>query len=135
MNVLVDADALVAIAKVDDSNHQKASKLAQRIEKASLFISPFTIPEAVSVISHKVSQEAACLFLKEVRKKKITTLPLTEEIIEETDRIFINQKKKGTSWPDCLNMAIAGKYTIDFIFSFDKVYERNGYKTLISFLF
>lgn len=49
MQILVDADALVALAKKDDSNHQKALKIAQELKSAVLFASCFTIPEATTV--------------------------------------------------------------------------------------
>lgn len=127
MKVLIDADCLVALAKKDDSNHAKALSIAKKLEKSTLYISPFSIPEAATVISHQVSQKAAVAFLTEARKRKLYQLPLTYEIEKETDGIFISQKTKGISWPDCLNMAFFRKYSFDSIFSFDKIYSKNGY--------
>ncbi len=126
MNLLIDADALVALSKIDDSNHARALKIAKKIKSASLFASPLAIPEAASVISHRVSQKMASAFLKEAKKKKITVIPLSSELEKLADEIFIAQNKKGTSWPDCLNLAIAQKYGIETIFSFDKIYPRNN---------
>lgn len=126
MNLLIDADALVALSKRDDSNHTKALKIAKKIKSASLFASPLAIPEAASVISHRVSQKMASSFLKEARKKKITIIPLTSELEKLADEIFMSQNQKGTSWPDCLNLAIAKKYGLEAIFSFDKIYPKNN---------
>lgn len=130
MNILIDADALVALVKEDDANHRKAVKIAQKIKKDSLFISPLTIPEAASVISHRVSQPAAKVFLKEARKRKLAVISLNAELEEKADEVFLDQKTKGTSWPDCLNIAIAKKYAIEAIFSFDKVYSKSGLRVL-----
>lgn len=126
MNILIDADALVALSKIDDSNHAKAIRITKKIKSASLFASPLAIPEAASVISHRVSQKMASVFLKEAREKKITIIPLNSKLEKLADEIFIAQNKKGTSWPDCLNLAIARKYGIQAIFSFDKIYPKNN---------
>lgn len=130
MNILVDADALVALAKEDDANHKKAVEIARRIKEANLFLSPLTIPEAVSVLSHRVSQPAAVAFLREALQRRFSAFSLTEELEAGTDKIFVAQKARGTSWADCLNIALARQYSVDAIFSFDKVYARNGLKVL-----
>ncbi len=130
MNVLIDADALVALAKSDDSNHTKASAIAKTIQNVPIFLSPFTIPEATTVLSHRISQVAAAKFLRETRKQTYTVFPLTEELTGLADELFLSQTTKGTSWPDCLNMAIAKSYSIDAIFSFDHVYAINGFRVL-----
>jgi predicted nucleic acid-binding protein len=124
MKILVDADALVALAKIDDANHKKAFQIAQKIKNASLYITPFTIPEVVTVLSYTTSQKAAILFLKEVRKKKIIELSINKEIIFLTDELFFQQSKKGTSWIDCLNVVMVKFYHLDKIFSFDKFYQK-----------
>jgi predicted nucleic acid-binding protein len=124
MKILVDADALVALAKIDDTNHKKAFQIAQKIKNASLYITPFTIPEAVTVLSYTTSQKAAILFLKEARKKKIIELSINQEIIFLTDELFFQQSKKGTSWIDCLNVVMVKFYHLDKIFSFDKFYKK-----------
>ena len=51
MKILVDADFLVALAKEDDSNHEKAILKARDLKEAAIFITPFTIPESVTVVS------------------------------------------------------------------------------------
>lgn len=124
MKILVDADALVALAKEDDSNHKKAVKIARRLRKQTLFITPLTIPEAATVLSYRVSQKAAQRFLKEARQRKLIELPLTTQISLLADEIFLKQKKKGTSWIDCLNVAMSQIHNLDRIFSFDLFYRK-----------
>ncbi|OGD61957.1 hypothetical protein A2160_01180 [Candidatus Beckwithbacteria bacterium RBG_13_42_9] len=124
VKVLLDADALIALAKPDDSNHQKAIGLASSIKQARIYTTPFTIPEATTVISYKLSQTAAKKFLIENRKKKFIELKLTPSIVQKADEVFIKQRAKGTSWIDCLNVAIAQAYRLDKIFSFDHFYQK-----------
>lgn len=126
MKILIDADALVALAKEDDSNHKKAVKIAQRLKKETLYVTALTIPEAATVLSYRVSQEAAQKFLKEARQKKLIELPLTTQASVLADEIFLKQTKKGTSWIDCLNVAIAKIHNLAGIFSFDRFYQKFG---------
>ena len=124
MRILVDADALVALAKKDDTNYQRAVKITSLLKKAALYVTPFTIPEATTVLSYRVSQIAAKQFLKEARKRKLIELKITSQISHLADEIFLKQRKKGTSWIDCLNAAMIKNYNLQGIFSFDKFYKR-----------
>lgn len=124
--ILIDSDALVAIAKEDDSNHKKALKIAQNLKNDTLYITPFTIPEAATVISHKVSHAEAKRFLIEARARNLNEMLLNFEAVKLTDEIFLSQKTKGTSWVDCFNAAVVKSLDLDGIFSFDKFYKRLG---------
>jgi len=130
MRILADADFLVALAKEDDINHPKAlSKIAQ-LQDAIIFITPFTIPETVTVLSYKVSQSAAKTFLTHMREKNLVELPVDKTALEEADRIFMLRKEKGISWIDCLNAALVKSYQLDGILSFDKFYKKVGISQL-----
>lgn len=124
--ILIDADALVALAKEDDFNHKRALKIAKLLEKDALFVTPLTIPEATTVISYRLSQKSAKLFLIEARKKNLMEFPLTLEAQKLADEIFLAQKRKGTSWIDCLNVAMVRIHSLEGIFSFDKFYPQQG---------
>jgi predicted nucleic acid-binding protein len=125
MKILVDTDFLIALIKIDDKNHLKAIDKVQKIKEAKVFITPFTIPETVTVLFYKVSHTAGKSFLK-VARNKLPELPLNEEIIASADKIFLSQNKKGTSWIDCLNVALIKYYKLDGILSFDKFYLKLG---------
>lgn len=130
MKVLVDADFLVALAKEDDFNHREAILKTRVLKEAVIFITPFTISEAVTVLSYKVSQAAAAKFLKSARAENFIELPLNQELAREADKLFFLQKKKGTSWIDCFNAAAAKLYEVDVIASFDKFYKRLGIRLI-----
>lgn len=132
--VLVDADALVALVKTDDTNHKKALSLSEALQKKGCvwYVSPFTIGEVVTVISHKINQDTAKKVLKELRKQNLNELALKNEHVYLVDDWFNKQNKKGTSYFDCYNMALLERYKnqLDAIFSFDTVYKTNGFKLL-----
>ena len=130
MRVLVDADFLIALAKEDDSNHNNALVKSEELKSAVVFITQFTIPEAVTVLSYKVSQSASKKFLEYLRGKDFTELPLDHMICNEADKIFYSRREKGISWIDCLNVAMAKTHQLDGILSFDKFYKKAGIKNI-----
>lgn len=131
-DILVDADALVALSKTNDSNHKKAVKLSNKLQKLGVthYLSPFTTGEASTVLSYKVSHQAAVKFLKEMRKIDLPVLTLPEKYKKLADKWFFKQKRKGVSYFDCYNMALMERYAkqISTIFSFDSIYKKNGFK-------
>lgn len=132
--ILVDADALVALIKTDDANHKKALSLSEVLQKKGCvwYVSPFTIGEVVTVISHKINQAVAKRVLKELRKQNLNELTLKDEYANLADDWFAKQNKKGTSYFDCYNMALLERYKnqLDAIFSFDTAYRTNGFKLI-----
>jgi|GEM_PF-1136749 len=132
-DILVDADALVALAKKDDTNHEKALRVVDLLQEEGrlYYVSPFTVPEAATVLSYKVSHQAAKDFLKEVRKLDLQVWELPKQHQELADQWFNKQQAKGTSYFDCYNMALMERYAkqIAMIFTFDAVYRKNGFPT------
>jgi len=68
---------------------RKPSTLRGALRDAAVFITPFTIPEAVTVLSYKVSQKAAKEFLESVRERSFIELPLDTAVAKEADNIFL----------------------------------------------
>ena len=126
MKFLADADFLVALAKSDDANHERATQKAETTKGADIFITPFTIPETVTVVSYKASQTAAKKLLKELRSKNFIEISLDEDIMRFADELFATQGAKGTSWIDCLNVVVVKNYKLDGILSFDAFYKKQG---------
>lgn len=139
VDILLDADALIALAKQDDSNHQRAVKINDELQKrgVSYMLSPFTVAEAATVLSYKVSHQAAKKFLKQIRSIDIPVFDLKEQQIKLADLWFNKQSKKGVSYFDCFNMALLERYKkqIEAIFSFDSIYKKNGFKIAEELIF
>ncbi len=133
LDILVDADALVALVKSNEQNHKRALSISEALQKkgCTWYISPFTIGEVATVISHKINQATAKKVLKELRKQNLNLLTLKDELTHLADDWFKKQNKKGTSYFDCYNMALLERYKkqLNAIFSFDSVYKINSFKT------
>jgi predicted nucleic acid-binding protein len=130
MKILVDADALIAIMKHDDSNHTVALDHLERLSKLEVIFltTNYVISEVITVLSQRVTHATAIQFIKIIRS---TDSPFTIHWIDETveDKaiaIFAEQTSKNVSLVDCTNMALMQLENIDQIFSFDAVYRKNG---------
>lgn len=128
LKLLVDTDFLFGLSIITDAHHQKALATSEQHKKATFYLSPFTVPEAATVISHKVSQAAAVQFLGTMRAANFVSLSFDIESTREVDILFQQQKKKGTSWPDCLNAVLVRTHKLDGILAFDRFYDRVGVK-------
>lgn len=129
--VFVDADAFVALAREDDTNHSHALRILQFLSRQSvgLITSNYVFAEAVTVISQRVGHQAALSFIEEVRSPESTIFIdwIYQEIESRAMQIFAKQTSKNVSFVDCTNMAILERGEIDHIFSFDAAYRKNGY--------
>lgn len=132
--ILVDSDAFVALAKEDDTNHLKAVKqLENLIDKQANFItSNYVFLETVTVISIRISHTSAIDFIKRIKSTQnpFSIKRIDEELEEKAIEIFKSQTSKNTSFVDCTNIALCRELKMDAIFSFDKVYGKNGLPTV-----
>lgn len=131
LDVLIDADAFVALIKKNDSNHQRAEKISDFLTKkdSSLYTTNFVFSEIITVLSQRIDHQTAINFINDFKNsKEVNLIRVDEEIEEAAIKIFKNQTSKNVSFGDCLNMAVLKRYKWDTIFSFDKVYKKNGFK-------
>lgn len=128
--IFVDSDAFVALAKEDDSNHQNAINLLQKLiqEPIAFFTSNYVFSECITIISMKISHEEAVKFIDNMksRESKFIIERIDDKIEDMAVSIFKEQQSKNTSFVDCTNMALIKKIGADAIFSFDGVYKQNG---------
>ena len=131
VTIFVDADAFVALARADDANHEHALFVLRQLSQqpVKLFTSNYVFAESVTVISQRVSHDAALSYINEIKspQSSVTVHWITEALEEQALRIFAEQTSKNVSLVDCTNMVLVAHYKIDYIFSFDSVYQRSGY--------
>jgi uncharacterized protein len=132
--VFVDADAFVAIAREDDTNHERALSLLSALSAKSLqFVtSNYVFSESVTVISQRVNHQAATAFINQIKapESPFQVYYVDEAIEDMAVVIFRGQTSKNVSFVDCTNMALVERHEIDYIFSFDKVYRHNRLRTI-----
>lgn len=136
--VFIDADAFVALAKEDDTNHVKAAKLLQKLinEPVTFLTSNYVFLETVTVISLRVGHEQALKFIKQIKSPGSEFLVewIDSTIEEQAIEVFEKQTSKNVSFVDCTNIALIRLRGIDAIFSFDEIYKKNKVQNIENLL-
>lgn len=132
--ILVDTDALFALVNKNDTNHQKAYQISRKLvaEGVEFVASNFVLAEAVTLISYRASHRKAVNFLDKLTKEEFPILRIDGELEKLGYEVFRKQTSKNVSIVDCFNMAILKNYGWGEIFSFDKIYPKNGFKLILS---
>ncbi|KKR70113.1 MAG: hypothetical protein UU12_C0029G0019 [Candidatus Woesebacteria bacterium GW2011_GWA2_40_7b] len=124
MKYILDSDFLFGLYVIHDPHHKETTSSLRKIQKNKdkLIILNLVIQETATVLSRKDSQKTGLIFLEEILKMPVEIMSLDEEDKKLAWEIFKKQTKKGTSFIDCANLAIAKKYKFDGILSFDEFY-------------
>jgi len=131
MKALLDSDALIALYSPSDALSRRAKIIYKRLleEKTECFITNLVLQETATVISNKFGQDQSLEFIDRIEKIEIGQIFVNERLTVKAWHIFKSQKKKGTSFIDCANVAVFEEMGADMIMSFDKFYQRKGLKT------
>ena len=130
VKVLIDSDALIALVGSNDPNHDKAVKIYKKFTGAQIYLTNTTFGEVITALGRKVSREVSLVCLDYIASQAFGKIYLNELQTVEAEVFYRNQTSKKNTFFDCLNMAVAKTFGVDFIFSFDQGYEKNGFKLL-----
>ncbi len=129
--VIGDADSLIALVNSEDSNHQRAKGIVERLaEKGYAIVYPNTaILEAITALTRKLNlRDKAELVAKQSLEGGFGMMWIDEEIQKEALRFQMdNSKSKQNTIFDCLVVACTKKASAAGIFSFDRWYSKLGY--------
>ncbi|HUS60533.1 MAG TPA: PIN domain-containing protein [Nevskiaceae bacterium] len=128
--ILVDSDVLFALNSKDDANFEKACQISRELVKEGFefTISNFVLAEAVTLLSYRISHQKAVDFFQKLIRDKFPIIRVDNNLENRAYQIFKKQISKNVSVVDCINIAILEKYNWNTIFSFDKIYKKNGFE-------
>lgn len=127
--VYVDADFFIGLYSKGDIHHPTCLKLTESINE-DFITSMDVIDEVATKLSYFSDKKISLQFLKDITSEKITVVYPDYSLFTCALEIFKKQTSKKISWTDCMNMAIATAKEIDTFLSFDKVYEKNGFRLM-----
>lgn len=130
--VLIDADAFIGLWVEEDVHNTKAGQILDGLEDEGerLITSWQVIDEVTTKLSYIDKKENVLEFLRWIAKSEIKIVYVDERLAKKVMKKFQAQKSKRVSLTDCTNLVIAEETGVKKIFSFDKVYEQNGFKLL-----
>jgi predicted nucleic acid-binding protein len=131
---LIDSDALIALMKEDDINNIRAKKIFNKVSNLDVMfiMTCYVFSEVVTVLSQRVGYNIALKFIDTVKSSEggLRVIYADRMMEDATVEVFKKQSSKNISFVDCLNIAVLKNNYANCIFSFDKVYKKNGCKLL-----
>jgi predicted nucleic acid-binding protein len=118
---LLDTDFLFAYFFNEQSTHQKAKIIMDKIENSDLYITNIVLQELATVLSNKQSQAHAKIAIENCKLLDLRIIKMTDEEELAVWVEFNKIDKNKTSFIDCSNLylAINNNYKIA---SFDNFY-------------
>lgn len=129
LRVILDSDALIAMAEESDALHERSAQLFDVLttRQASLFIASTTAAEVITTLQRKYSNRSAARDLYErLLTQWITILPVDRDLIVAAHEYYTRSRSKQNTIFDAMNIAVVKKHHLDAIFSFDRWYARHG---------
>lgn len=127
--VFIDSDAFIALAKIDDANHQKAKRLFSVLHEqgCSCVTSNLVFSEVTTVLSQRVGRQAALAFIDTMQApdNDLPMIFINKAMHEHATTLFKAQKSKNISFVDCTNMAMIQMLPCNTVLSFDHIYRKN----------
>lgn len=137
MKILIDADIFIAIHNSNDSLRARSLKVLHQLKPSSdirFFTTWDVIDEVATKLSYFLSKAEAVNFLNSLKAQHITVLYLNSETSQQALQLFSSISSKRVSMTDCANMVLFEKYQLDYLFSYDNVYQQQKMPLLTDFL-
>ena len=130
--LLIDADALVSHANSRDSGYKWAKKWSQLLLETSclVYLSNFAFGEALTVISMRLGIEQAMMVAESMRQSDMIIVDIGKRQRKRALTWFAKQNTKNARFTDCVNMALMEELGIEYVFSRDRHYKKNGFRRL-----
>lgn len=133
--IFIDSWAWVALVDQQDSNHERADQINERLLEAGYFFatSNFVFGESLTTLRYKVGYEEALrfheIFTRLIKGGLLKVLRVTEAIEEEAWRTFTKHHDQDFSWVDCTSFAIMKREKLQEAFTHDHHFHVMGFIT------
>lgn len=133
-SVVLDSSALVALLKLDDADHAVATDMMDRVifSRGLPALLPLEVlAETLNILGKKQGKQAAIaggrVLLEYENSGELSFIKSSNSTLAQAlDLQTI--ATGGPSFVDCLVMAHASQRQTPYIFGFDAVFKRNGYR-------
>lgn len=129
--VVVDADAIIAQTNSKDSLHQRAEEISQKLIRQNVeIIYPVTaIAEATAHMQRVLGDTVSAFGTAQLMSSpSANVIEVNKQTLSQAMNYFSSTASKKNTLFDCIVATIAEEYKADAIFSFDKFYEKKGFK-------
>lgn len=129
--IIVDADAIVAQASLEDNLHDRAVKIAEKLVQlnAKVLYPVTAIIEATThiqrVLNNGVIAYGTAIAFADAN---VNVVEVNHETIKHAIQFFGATTSKKNTLYDCIVAVVAKENKADAIFSFDRFYKKQGFK-------
>ena len=110
--IILDSNIWIAFLNIDDFNHKKAERVFKELSE-KIILTEYVLLEVTTVVSLKVSKEAANNFIKTVvDNKDIEILPSSKEFLEGVIKFYLSKKNKNLSFVDYSLAYLSQKFKV-----------------------
>lgn len=121
--IFLDTAFLYAYLVKEDVHHKEALKIAKRLE-GEIFVTLDVIKELVTVVTYKISSEAAIQFFNFAKSNEFfRIIGGVEGLFGETMEVFERLERHKLSYVDCSLVAIAHMFDCEIV-TFDKELQK-----------
>jgi predicted nucleic acid-binding protein len=131
--VFVDASAYVALARLDDENHQAAVAIiaALQRQRARSYTTYFAVAEAHALLLRYLGIQPAQRYLQELDASRVTTVVHADPAdIEAAKALLYRYADKDFSLADTISFVIMTRLGLKIAFAFDKHFGQYGWQIL-----
>jgi len=131
--VFIDASAYVALARLDDENHQAAVAIIADLERqrARFYTTYFAIAEAHALLLRYLGIRPAQRFLQGLDASQITTIVHVEcADVEAAKMLLYRYDDKDFSLADAISFTIMTRLDLKTAFAFDRHFGQYGWQVL-----
>jgi predicted nucleic acid-binding protein len=134
MTTLVDTDILIGLTITTDAHYERVNALYTKIlTDTTLYLLPSTLGEFATLATIKIGRELTQKAVTEIAKSH-TLITLDEQCVHTALMLYYKQTSKENSLFDCYIMAAAKQLSVNYIFSFDSGYPKNGFTIIEEWL-
>ena len=131
LTIIMDADGIIAQHNPDDVHHKEALRITKYLaeNKAHVIYPATTIVEAATHIQRVLSSTASAYGTTQVLVESgVEVAEVGSDTLSKALVYFSPTTSKKNTLFDCVVMAVADENKANAIFSFDKLYEKKGFK-------
>src|SRR3989344_970665 len=129
--VIVDADAIIAQASLNDQHHNAATKISESLAKMNAqVIYPSTVIAESNAYMQRVLNSTASAYGTAVvfTNPGVQIAEVGGETLKHAIKYFSPSTSKKNTLFNCIVAAVAEDNNADAIFSFDRFYKKKGFK-------
>ena len=131
MNVIVDTDGLIGSLNSKDQHFLNSQQIIHKLVemKAKLIYPATVLVETVTLFQGRLNMSyLAEQIVKLLNGNQLIIESVNSKILQEATNFMDFKKSKHNTLFDAIVAVIAVRYKADAIFSFDKFYQKKGFK-------